>query len=320
MNLARTMIFAKDMSKMIAFYRDGLGLRFLEERSNEGWAEFDAGGVLLALHAIPPEIATDLQITTPKARESTPIKLVFASSDVSEARAHFGCTRSRDVRTAKLGRLRRLGSGRQRLSDRRNVADSPRSWRVGASRAELAILSDMPHDWDARTYDRIADPQARWGRAVLDRLPLSEGDRVLDAGCGTGRVTELLLARVPRGPVVAVDASPLMLEEARRRLGEGPRIQYVLADLAQPLPVSGHFDAILSTATFHWIPITMRCSGIWRRFFAPEAGWLRSVVATETSSRCTGRSVKSMSTFPGRRTSPPPRRRASGSSRPGSWR
>jgi catechol 2,3-dioxygenase-like lactoylglutathione lyase family enzyme len=90
MNLARTMIFAKDMSRMIAFYRDGLGLRFLEERSNEGWAEFDAGGVLLALHAIPPEIARDLQITTPpKARESTPIKLVFASSDVVEARAHL---------------------------------------------------------------------------------------------------------------------------------------------------------------------------------------------------------------------------------------
>jgi trans-aconitate 2-methyltransferase len=112
----------------------------------------------------------------------------------------------------------------------------------------------MPRDWDARTYDRIADPQARWGRAVLDRLPLSPDDRVLDAGCGTGRVTELLLARLPRGQVVAVDASPLMLEEARRRLGEGPQIQYVLADLAEPLPVGEPVDAILSTATFHWIP------------------------------------------------------------------
>ena len=57
----------------------------------------------------------------------------------------------------------------------------------------------MPRDWDARTYDRVADPQTRWGSAVLDRLPLDGDERVLDAGCGTGRVTELLAARLPRG-------------------------------------------------------------------------------------------------------------------------
>jgi trans-aconitate 2-methyltransferase len=53
-------------------------------------------------------------------------------------------------------------------------------------------LPARPRDWDARTYDRVADPQARWGRAVLDRLPLEGTERVLDAGCGSGRVTELL--------------------------------------------------------------------------------------------------------------------------------
>ena len=52
----------------------------------------------------------------------------------------------------------------------------------------------MARDWDARTYDRVADPMTRWGLAVLDRLPLDGDERVLDAGCGTGRVTEQLAA------------------------------------------------------------------------------------------------------------------------------
>ena len=57
----------------------------------------------------------------------------------------------------------------------------------------------MTRDWDARTYDRVADPQTRWGSAVLDRLPLVGDERVLDAGCGSGRVTELLAERLAHG-------------------------------------------------------------------------------------------------------------------------
>ncbi len=73
-------------------------------------------------------------------------------------------------------------------------------------------------DWNAVSYDKVADPQARWGAEVLERLPLIGDETVLDAGCGTGRVTELLLARLPGGRVVALDASGAMLEQARGRL------------------------------------------------------------------------------------------------------
>ncbi len=113
----------------------------------------------------------------------------------------------------------------------------------------------MTRDWDARTYDRIAEPQTRWGAAVLERLPLTGHERVLDAGCGSGRVTELLVARLPRGRVIALDGSPSMIAAARDRLADfGDRIEYVVADLGQPLPIAEPVDAILSTATFHWVP------------------------------------------------------------------
>ncbi len=108
-------------------------------------------------------------------------------------------------------------------------------------------------EWDAATYDRIADPMTRWGAVVLDRLPLRGDERVLDAGCGTGRVTELLLERVPDGHVVALDASSRMLTEAGKRLGRfGDRVELVHADLLEPIPTDP-VDAVVSTATLHWI-------------------------------------------------------------------
>jgi trans-aconitate 2-methyltransferase len=112
----------------------------------------------------------------------------------------------------------------------------------------------MPRDWDASTYDRIAGPMTRWGAVVLDRLVLHGDERVLDAGCGSGRVTELLAERLPRGRVVAVDGSPAMVATAAARLARfGDRVETLVADLADPLPIAP-VDAMLSTATFHWIP------------------------------------------------------------------
>jgi trans-aconitate 2-methyltransferase len=112
----------------------------------------------------------------------------------------------------------------------------------------------MPRDWDAQTYDRVADPQTRWGATVLDRLPLDGDERVMDAGCGSGRVTEQLAERLPNGRVVALDGSPAMIDAARDRLTRfGDRIEYVVADLAQPLSIEGEVDAVFSTATFHWV-------------------------------------------------------------------
>lgn len=110
-----------------------------------------------------------------------------------------------------------------------------------------------PREWDAPTYDRVALPHDGWATMVLDRLDLTGHETVLDAGCGSGKLTEQLLARLPRGRVVALDGSARMVDEARRRLaGSGDRVAFVHGDLARPLAIDP-VDVVVSSATFHWI-------------------------------------------------------------------
>jgi trans-aconitate 2-methyltransferase len=86
---------------------------------------------------------------------------------------------------------------------------------------------------------------------VLDRLALQGHETVLDAGTGSGRVAAVLIERLPEGRVIAVDASPSMIEQARPKLrAKDEAFVSDLLELELPAPV----DAILSTATFHWIP------------------------------------------------------------------
>ncbi|HKF85842.1 MAG TPA: methyltransferase domain-containing protein [Candidatus Limnocylindrales bacterium] len=117
-------------------------------------------------------------------------------------------------------------------------------------------MPGRPHDWDGPSYDRVADPMTRWGTNVLDRLPLRGDETVLDAGCGSGRVTEQLAERLPDGHVIALDASPSMVAAARDRLARfGDRVSYAVADVGRGVPLdAASVDAVLSTATFHWVP------------------------------------------------------------------
>ena len=106
-------------------------------------------------------------------------------------------------------------------------------------------------EWNATSYDAISAPQQEWGAGVVERLALRGDETVIDAGAGTGRVTELLLERLPRGRVIAVDGSQAMCERARARLPT-ERVTVICSDLVElalPEPV----DAIVSNATFHWI-------------------------------------------------------------------
>jgi trans-aconitate 2-methyltransferase len=109
-------------------------------------------------------------------------------------------------------------------------------------------------DWNAVAYDDLSDPMFEWGMAVLGTLELEGNERVLDAGCGSGRLTEELLHKLPMGEVVAMDLSPKMLTQARERLVRyGERVEFVHASL-QDFDLARQVDGIFSNAAFHWVP------------------------------------------------------------------
>jgi trans-aconitate 2-methyltransferase len=105
--------------------------------------------------------------------------------------------------------------------------------------------------WDAQTYDRVSDVQDRWADVVLERLPLRGHETVLDAGCGSGRVTRKLLDRLPRGRVIGIDASEEMIQVAREAL-PADRATVFVADLAD-FTLDEPVDAVFSNAVFHWV-------------------------------------------------------------------
>ena len=114
----------------------------------------------------------------------------------------------------------------------------------------------MKREWDGAAYDKVSDPQYGWGLKVLQRLQtlsLRGDEHILDAGCGSGRVTQEILNAFPHCHVTAVDASAQMVEEAIKRLsGFASRVDVAQVDLLE-LPYESSLDVIFSTAVFHWI-------------------------------------------------------------------
>jgi len=101
----------------------------------------------------------------------------------------------------------------------------------------LAIANEIPHRSE--------------GEAVLlDCLPQG-APRILDLGCGDGRLMALVLERFPQATGIAVDFSPPMLERARRRFASDNRVTVREHNLDDPLPQLGPFDAVVSSFAIH---------------------------------------------------------------------
>lgn len=132
----------------------------------------------------------------------------------------------------------------------------------------------MTKEWNATLYHQISAPQVSWGKKVLARVSLRGHERVLDAGCGTGRLTRDLLEALPQGQVVALDVSQNMLEAACAYLEPDfkGRVEFVCCDLLD-LPFENEFDGIFSTASFHWVLDHQRLFRNLYRGLRP-GGWL----------------------------------------------
>ena len=158
-----------------------------------------------------------------------------------------------------------------------------------------------PSTGTRETYHRVADPQEEWGREVLARLELAGDETVLDAGCGSGRVTRQLLERLPDGRVIGVDA--LAVDDRARRartLADDDRVELIVADLLE-LELDEPVDAIFSNATFHWILDHER---LFERLFAAlrpggaARGAVRRAGATSPSGSARSRRCRATSASP----------------------
>ncbi len=117
------------------------------------------------------------------------------------------------------------------------------------------MLTNERKEWDAEAYHAVSDPQFRWGLQVLERVAVRGDETVLDAGCGTGRLTTELAKKLPRGRVLACDLSENMVQRAKKHLEAqfGSRVRVFAADMAK-LSLDGEVDGVFSTAAFHWVP------------------------------------------------------------------
>jgi trans-aconitate 2-methyltransferase len=136
--------------------------------------------------------------------------------------------------------------------------------------------SPKSREWNASEYHRLSAPQFLWGTRVLSQLHLRGDECVLDAGCGSGKLTRLLLENLPRGRVIALDLSRNMVQHARQNLNAefGSRVGFVAADLVA-LPFHSAFDGIFSTASFHWV---LDHKTLYRNLYASvkPGGWLHA--------------------------------------------
>ena len=118
-----------------------------------------------------------------------------------------------------------------------------------------------------RVFDSVAEEYDRERRAYPPQLVdvalqvggLAAGDTVLEVGCGTGLLTEQLVARGLR--VHAVDPGPEMVSRARRRLGEDAPVQFEVARFEEVTPAGGPFPALFSASAWHWLDPAVS----WRR-------------------------------------------------------
>lgn len=106
-----------------------------------------------------------------------------------------------------------------------------------------------PTTWDPTQYLRWSDHRLRPAVDLLQRVPVTGANTIVDLGCGAGNVTAVLRARWPHARVTGVDASREMLERAR---ASDPEVEWREADVATwtpPAPV----DVLFSNATLHWL-------------------------------------------------------------------
>ena len=110
-------------------------------------------------------------------------------------------------------------------------------------------------DWQANDYFHHSALQESMAREQLSQLQLEGNESVLDVGCGDGKISAQIVARVPRGSLLGIDPSPAMIAFASRHFGmtTHPNLRFAVADVRN-LTYEHQFDLIVSFNALHWVP------------------------------------------------------------------
>src|SRR5512144_1325931 len=205
-----------------------------------------------SLPASPSATATMRAWSTSMTDRNYQVERLSGEGDRIRSEREDWVTGSPHCRRATTGASAGTETSHERLCDDLGRRRAGPDRHIGAIESRRSVRSPaMGTPWDAQAYDRPDAPQRAWAADVLARrADLAPDATVLDVGCETARVTEALLELMPRGRVLALDASPEMVTLARRRLGGRAEVwcQDVLdLDLAEPV------DAVVSTAALHWV-------------------------------------------------------------------
>jgi trans-aconitate methyltransferase len=108
--------------------------------------------------------------------------------------------------------------------------------------------------WNAEAYAANSAGQQRWAQELMQKLDLQGCERVLDVGCGDGKVTAELATRLPAGFVLGIDNSQEMIRLTRERHTghRNSHLRFQVAD-ARRLPFENEFDLVFSNAALHWV-------------------------------------------------------------------
>lgn len=113
-------------------------------------------------------------------------------------------------------------------------------------------MSGSDH-WSGADYARHSSLQEAMADEVLSQLPLHGDEQLLDLGCGDGKLSTRIAARLPRGAVLGVDASADMVAYAQRQFAAQPNLRFAVAD-ARRLDFDAAFDLLVSFNALHWVP------------------------------------------------------------------
>ncbi len=110
------------------------------------------------------------------------------------------------------------------------------------------------YTWDASDYEQSSSVQQMWARELIAKLDLKGDERVLDIGCGDGKVTAEIADDIKTGSIVGIDSSCEMIQLAQNRYANSERSNIKFAEHdARDLPFNNEFDVVFSNAALHWI-------------------------------------------------------------------